>query len=725
MLDLLKQYFGYDEFLPLQEEIITSVLNGEDSLVLMPTGGGKSLCYQLPALSLDGLTLVVSPLIALMKDQVDALQANGIPAGAINRMMPYSEVRSVHEQARKGTLKILYVAPERLALPEFQDFLASLRVTLVAVDEAHCISVWGHDFRPDYRRLGDLRRKMPGVPFLALTATATERVRGDIIDQLRLSRPRQFIASFNRPNLSYGVVPKRSDSFDSLVALFDRHKDASAIIYCTSRKDTEDLAARLRDTGLDAQPYHAGLENEVRRQTQESFVHDRIPIVVATIAFGMGIDKPNIRLLVHYDLPKSLEGYYQETGRAGRDGLPGDCVLFYSFGDVSKLEFLIDKTEDESERRNARQKLAQVVEFCQLQSCRRKYILGYFGEEWDRKNCGGCDFCLVPKEEFDATIIAQKILSAVIRTEQRFGINHVSAVLRGANTKAIRQRGHDKLSVYGIAEEFSDGELKEIAGLLVAEGLLFKNSGEYPTLSVTKAGRMFLKNREEIALARPNREEELASTASRAALDYDRALFSVLRGLRTRLAAERDVPPYVIFGDVTLQQMAYYVPQSRDTLARISGVGAMKLEQFGDTFLAAIVDYASAHDLKERITPARKRNKPDRGKCLGTTYVQTRQLLQQGMSIKEIARERGLAESTIAGHLNRLVRAGEKLDLGPLLPHQERFDLIRAALVETGGEYLSPAKEVLGDEYSYDEIRIVWLYLGQQVHSSKQSEPNS
>lgn len=714
MLDLLKQYFGYDEFLPLQEEIITSVLNEEDALVLMPTGGGKSLCYQLPALRLDGLTLVVSPLIALMKDQVDALQANGIPAGAINSMMLFFEVRRVHEQARQGTLKILYVAPERLSLPEFQDFLASLRVSLVAVDEAHCISVWGHDFRPDYRRLGDLRRKMPGVPFLALTATATERVRRDIVDQLRLSRPRHFIASFNRPNLSYGVVPKRSDSFDLLVESLNGHKDASAIIYCTSRRDTEDLAARLRDTGLYAQPYHAGLENEVRRQTQESFVHDRVPIVVATVAFGMGIDKPNIRLLVHYDLPKSLEGYYQETGRAGRDGLPSDCILFYSFGDVSKLEFLIDKSEDESERQNARHKLGQVVEFCQLQSCRRKYILGYFGEEWEGENCGGCDFCLVPKEEFDATIIAQKILSAVIRTEQRFGINHVSAVLRGANTKAIRQRGHDKLSVYGIAEEFSDGELKEIAGLLVAEGLLFKSSGEYPTLSVTKAGRMFLKEREELALARPKREEKIESTASRAALEYDRALFSLLRGLRSRLAAEKDVPPYVIFGDVTLQQMAYYFPQSRDSLARISGVGARKLDQLGDTFLTAIVDYASSHGLKEQYIPAQKRNKSDRSKRLGTTYGQTRQFLQQGMSIEEIARKRGLSKSTIAGHLNRLVREGEKLDLRPLLPPKERFDRIRTALDKTGGEYLSPAKEVLGDEYSYDEIRIVWLHLGQE-----------
>ncbi len=413
MLDLLKQYFGFDEFLPLQEEIIASVLNGEDSLVLMPTGGGKSLCYQLPALRLDGLTLVVSPLIALMKDQVDALKSNGIPAAFVNSTLPFSEILRVQEQVLQGVLKILYVAPERLALPAFQSFLSRLKVSLVAVDEAHCISVWGHDFRPDYRRLGELRNTLPGVPFLALTATATERVRRDILDQLQLSQPRQFIASFNRANLNYSVLPKNRDSFEVLVELLQKHKGESSIIYCTSRKETEGLAARLRGGGFDAQPYHAGLENEVRRQTQENFIRDRVSIIVATIAFGMGIDKPNIRLLVHYDLPKSLEGYYQETGRAGRDGLPSDCVLLYNYGDAAKQEFFIEQVEDGAERRNARQKLGQVVEFCQLQSCRRKYILHYFGEAWDEENCGGCDFCLVPREEFDATIIAQKILSAV------------------------------------------------------------------------------------------------------------------------------------------------------------------------------------------------------------------------------------------------------------------------------------------------------------------------
>lgn len=713
MLDLLKQYFGYDEFLPLQEEIIGSVLNREDSLVLMPTGGGKSLCYQLPALKLDGLTLVVSPLIALMKDQVDALSSNGIPAAFINSTLPFNEMRLVQEQALQGVLKILYVAPERLSLPAFQSFLARLKVSLVAVDEAHCISVWGHDFRPDYRRLGELRNTLPGVPFLALTATATERVRRDILEQIHLNQPRQFVASFNRANLSYNVLPKNRDSFEVLIELLQKHKGGSSLIYCTSRRETESLAASLRDNGYDAQPYHAGLENEVRRQTQEDFIRDRVSIVVATIAFGMGIDKPNIRLLVHYDLPKSLESYYQETGRAGRDGLPSDCVLLYNYGDAAKQEFFIEQVEDEAERRNARQKLEQMVDFCQIQSCRRQHILRYFGEEWEKENCGGCDFCLVPREEFDATIIAQKILSAVIRTGERFGINHVCTVLRGGNTKAIRQWDHGKLSVYGIAKEFSLSELKEIAGLLIAEGLLYKNSRDYATYGVSDAGRSFLKDRESLTLAMPKHEKEKESSASRAALDYDQALFDALRDLRSRLAAEKNVPPYVIFGDVTLQQMAYFVPQSRETLSKIHGVGTMKLEQLGDTFLSTIVAHARTHNLEERDVPVRHTKKKSREVKAGSTYDQTKQLLHQGMSIEEVARERGLTTSTIAGHLERLVRAGEKLDFGPLLPPQERFDEIREALAQTGGEYLSPAKDVLGDEYSYDEIRIVWLYLGQ------------
>ena len=720
MQDLLKQYFGYDDFLPLQEEIISSVLEGRDALALMPTGGGKSLCYQLPALRLGGLTLVVSPLIALMKDQVDALQANGIAAAFINSTLPYSEINRIQGQAQRGDLKLLYVAPERLAQAGFQYFLARLNVSLVAVDEAHCISVWGHDFRPDYRKLGELRRSLPGVPFLALTATATERVRRDIVDQLHLNGPQQFIASFNRANLSYSVLPKRNDTFDTLAGLLQKRKGESAIIYCSSRKVTEGLAGRLRHRGFDAQPYHAGLDNDVRRQTQERFIRDGVSIIVATIAFGMGIDKSNIRLLVHYDLPKSLEGYYQETGRAGRDGLPSECVLFYSYGDAAKQEFFIDQIEDERERRNAKEKLAQVIEFCQLQACRRRFILGYFNEAWQEENCGGCDFCLTPKEEFDATIIAQKILSAVIRMGERFGINHVSGVLRGANTKSIRQWEHNNLSVYGIVKDFSDAEIKEMAGLLVAEGLLYKNSRDYPTLGVTEAGRIFLKDRETLTLNRPKREEEKASAASRDALDYDQALFEELRGLRSRLGAERNVPPNAVFGDVTLQQMAFYLPQSRESLSRISGVGRAKLEQLGDTFLSVICEHARSHGLEERDIPGRRRDRIHREYRAGSTFDLTKQLLKQGMTIDEVAQQRGLARSTIANHLERLIRSGEQFDLRPLMPPPERFERIKAAFEETGGDFLSPVKEILGDDYSFGEIRLVSILLSQQVGSSEQ-----
>ena len=407
-LTLLKSHFGYDHFLPLQEKIITNVLARKDSLALMPTGGGKSLCYQLPALCFDGLTLVVSPLIALMKDQVDGLKANGIAAEFINSTLSPAEIARVQAQAKKGQLKILYLAPERLTLSGFRDFVRTLDVNLIAIDEAHCISEWGHDFRPDYRDLKALRRDFPAIPVIALTATATEKVREDIIVQLGLQRGQTFLSSFNRANLTYLVQPKRT-AFSELLELLRRHKNEPAIIYCFSRKDTEGLAADLSANGLKALPYHAGLDNDLRKRTQEKFFRDEVPIIVATIAFGMGIDKPDIRLVVHYDLPKSLEGHYQETGRAGRDGLLSECVLFYSYGDKIKQDHFIDQIEDDVEQQNARQKLAQVVEFCELQTCRRKYLLEYFGEKWEEENCSGCDVCLTPKEEFDATEIAQKI----------------------------------------------------------------------------------------------------------------------------------------------------------------------------------------------------------------------------------------------------------------------------------------------------------------------------
>ena len=789
MRDLLKKHFGFDEFLPLQEEIISSVLEGRDTLVLMPTGGGKSLCYQLPALRFDGLTLVVSPLIALMKDQVDALKANGIAAGYINSALTRSEIRRVEDQVRRGSLKILYVAPERLALPEFRDFLEPLRIGLVAVDEAHCISEWGHDFRPDYRRLGHLRRDLSGVPFIALTATATERVRLDVVEHLGLTQPRRFIASFNRANLSYTVRPKQR-AYAGLLGLLEKHEGESAIVYCFSRKGTEELAEGLRDDGFNALPYHAGLEREVRRKTQDRFINDEVPIIAATIAFGMGIDKSNIRLVVHYDLPKSLENYYQETGRAGRDGLPSDCVLFFSYGDRVKQNYFIDQIEDEMERRRSRDKLAKVVEFCDLRTCRRGYLLGYFGESWEPDSCGACDVCLTPREEFDATEIAQKIMSAVVRTGQRFGIGHVIRVLRGSRAKRVRELGHDRLSVYGIVSEFSEADLKELANQMIARDLLFNHGHEYPTLGITPGGWKFLKKREKLVLSKPRSWEDLTASPDRETQEYDRPLFEKLRALRGRIATRLSVPPYVVFSDATLQQMARWIPQSRETLARVSGVGSVKLEQLGGEFLEAIQSHAREHGLEDRTPPSQNRDasgglqrgdktgepaysvdeirqeharayekwsreedeelvrKHGRGsnisdlamhfgrrpsairsrlKKLGLskpgtkdrslTYDQTMRLFRQGLSIEEVAGRRGLTRRTIVSHLEFLATDGEQLDLDRHLPPPEHAEKIIAAFRELGSLYtaLKPVKEMVGEDCSYEEIRLVRIFLRQQT----------
>ena len=734
VLDLLKKHFGYDQFRPLQAEIIASVLERRDTLVLMPTGGGKSLCYQLPALRFDGLTLVVSPLIALMKDQVDTLKANGIAAEFINSSLTYPELNRVRTRVRRNAVKILYVAPERLALSGFRDFLAGLKVSLVAVDEAHCISMWGHEFRPDYRNLVDLRRLLPGVPFIALTATATEQVRRDVAEQLELTQPQEFAASFNRANLTYSVRPKRN-SVDALAALLDEYRGESCIVYCFSRKSTEDLATALCERGLSALPYHAGLDTPVRSQTQEKFIRDEVPIIVATIAFGMGIDKPDVRLVVHYDLPKSLEGYYQETGRAGRDGLPSECALFYSYGDKVKQDFFIDQIENAAEQRNAQDKLAQVIEFCDLQTCRRKYLLAYFGEDWPQDNCGGCDVCLTPREEFDATVIAQKILSAIVRTGERFGIAHLSQVLRGANTKRIRELRHDRLSVYGIVGDFSDGEIKEVAGLLQAKSLLRKNSREYAGLSLTPVGRAFLKNREKLTLTRAKRAEPALRVTpdsdpaqvwrrrdappladEQADLAVDAALFEQLRTLRRELAEERNVPPYVIFGDVTLRQMAAYLPQSRESLSRISGVGAAKLEQWGEAFLEVIRSHADEQGLAERPVPGTRRSRESQGSKVsrqGSTHIATKQLLEQGRSLAEVATERGLSVRTVVGHVEKLVADDEDFDLGPLLPVSDRLEAIQNAIDRSGATALAPVKAMLGKDYTYEEIRLVRAFMRQ------------
>lgn len=493
MRDHLKTYFGFDAFRPLQEEIISAVLAGQDTFVLMPTGGGKSLCYQLPALMVDGLTLVVSPLIALMKDQVDALNQHGIRAEYLNSSQSQEEMRRVQNSVVTGDVKILYVSPERLALIGFQQLMSRVKVRLVAIDEAHCISEWGHDFRPEYRNLRDVRVFFPNVPIIALTATATPRVRQDITQALALREPRVFISSFDRSNLFYHVRQKL-DVFSALTALLTHYKDQSVIIYCFSRKDTEALAQDLSDSGLQALPYHAGLSRDVRASTQEQFIADEVKIIVATIAFGMGIDKPDVRLVVHMDLPKTMEAYYQETGRAGRDGLKSDCVLFYSIADRRKHDYFINQLEDGTQRERSRKLLAHVVRYGELSVCRRRFILDYFGESYPSGSCGACDNCVVPvSNTVQDDTMTQKILCAVLRTGERFGIGYVCDVLRGSRNKRILEQGHQKLSVHGLLRNIPVGDLRVYVCSLIRNGYLEKYGAEYPILRVSKRGKEMLK----------------------------------------------------------------------------------------------------------------------------------------------------------------------------------------------------------------------------------------
>ncbi len=719
MLNRLKTYFGYDTFRPLQEEIIQTVLQKKDVLVLMPTGGGKSLCYQLPALAMEGITLVVSPLIALMKDQVDALTANGVESAFINSSLTPQEVFDVQTRAQNGTLKILYVAPERLALYDFQQFLKQLTVSLIAIDEAHCISEWGHDFRPEYRNLKGLRASFPNVPVIALTATATTEVRDDILAQLNMESAPVFLSSFNRPNLHYTVEPK-DQTFTRLLKRLTDYKDKAVILYCFSRKDTESLAEDLCHEGFSALPYHAGLNRELRKTTQEKFIRDEVPIIVATIAFGMGIDKPDVRLVAHMDLPKSIEGYYQETGRAGRDGLPSECVLFYSFGDKRKQDYFIGQIQDDRERALAQEKLGRVVDYCEQSACRRRFLLEYFGEKTEGSTCQGCDNCTKPKQEdTDATEIAQKILSAVLKTEERFGMAYVCDVLHGSKKKRVIENGHENLSVFGLAKSVPMDQLRTHTMSLIQKGYLIKNSGDYPTLSVSALGKNTLRDRTAILL--PKQEHVLLPLAkgevgrgsiTGASAASDPTLFTQLRTLRKSIADEHNVPPFVVFGDRTLHEMATYFPQSIQSLGSIFGVGKTKLEQFGNQFLTCIKSYAQEHQLTEKPMQRKiERRSLTTVSRPSSTFQKTKELIDQKYSIARIATNRSLSEGTIIGHIIKLLSEGERMDITYLQPTGERFEMIKQAFQTANTNMLSPVKTLLGDEYSYEEIRFARLFF--------------
>jgi ATP-dependent DNA helicase RecQ len=594
----LKKHFGHDALRPLQEEIIVDALAGRDVFALMPTGGGKSLCFQLPALLRDGLTIVVSPLISLMKDQVDALQTSGIAATLLNSTLDGNEARTRLHGLYGGEYRLLYVAPERLMLESFLEKAKQWNVSQIAIDEAHCISEWGHDFRPEYRELAKLRTHFPEVPIMALTATATERVRADILKQLKLRDPRCYVASFNRPNLSYRVVPK-SKPYEQVLAFIRGRPNESGIVYCASRKTADSLAEKLSADGIKAKPYHAGLEGRQRGQHQELFLRDDARVITATIAFGMGINKPNVRFVIHHDLPKNIESYYQETGRAGRDGLPADCVLLFNASDVVKQRRFIEE-KSEREQRIAHEQLRAMIGYAETRDCRRATLLSYFGEEFAKTSCDGCDNCLNPRETFDGTLHAQKFLSCVHRIYAKdgfgFGLNHVVEVLTGGDTEAIRQRGHDRLSTFGIGRDAKRGAWQAMGRELLRMGLVAAAPGKFATLQLTDAGLEALRERKPITLTTPFDVETGKPRRKRTGeIECDEELFERLRVVRRKIADARDVPAYVIFSDVSLREMARAYPTAPAEFGRIPGVGQQKLRDFAAPFTSAIADYLETH----------------------------------------------------------------------------------------------------------------------------------
>lgn len=711
---LLKQYFGYDSFRPLQLEIMAATMSGKDVVAILPTGAGKSLTFQLPALAEDGVTLVISPLIALMKDQVDSLTASGIPATFLNSSLDPAEARDRSESLSNGEYKLLYAAPERVITPGFIADLKRWNIRRIAVDEAHCISEWGHDFRPEYRQLAELRKHLPGIPFLALTATATPKVRQDISRQLRMEKPENFLASFNRPNLSYSILPKSKPARQVFEFVHSRREE-SGIIYLQSRKSTEAMAATLKAEGISAIAYHAGLDPATRAKNQEAFIRDEARIVCATVAFGMGINKPDVRYVIHADLPKNIEGYYQETGRAGRDGLPSECLLLYSRGDLMKnLRFLDDATDMQAAKIAGAQ-MKKMADFAETTTCRRTALLAYFGETWPDENCGGCDACLNPPEQYDATISVQKLLSCIIRAKQAAGFstgaNHIAQVLAGANTTKVREYGHDKITTYGIGAETPREEWAALARQLIQSGLIDASQDNYQTLNVSRKGSELLKSREKILLARLPFSESTGATAklSRAGnIPCDEPLFHALRALRKTIADEKSVPPYVIFGDTPLRHMARRYPQTKADFLNIPGVGTQKLDDYGQPFMAEIKTHLATHEkqtFEALKTPPPPKMKTEDG--LTGTQLETLAQYKSGKSTAQIAKSRDMATSTIATHLAAAITHG-KITPNPRdffsEADEKRIDAAVAA-AEEGLTKLGPIHATLNGEIPYETLK--------------------
>ncbi|MGB0467151.1 MAG: DNA helicase RecQ [Pontibacterium sp.] len=642
---LLKDVFGYEQFRTPQAEVIETLLSGQDALVVMPTGGGKSLCYQLPALLRPGVAVVVSPLIALMQDQVSALSQWGISAGCLNSSVDYQLIVETEQQLRAGTLDLLYIAPERLLQPRTLDLLSQCQIALFAIDEAHCVSQWGHDFRPEYLQLFKLRERFPGVPRIALTATADERTRQEIINRLELTDAVRFVQGFDRPNIRYRIGQKDRAKEQLLKFLKDEHPKDAGVVYCLSRKRVEETAAWLCEKGFDALPYHAGLPADLRNHNQHRFLNEEGVVIVATIAFGMGIDKPNVRFVAHLDLPKSVEAYYQETGRAGRDGQPADAWMVYGLQDVIFLRQMLAASQaNDLHKQVEQQKLEAMLGLCEITSCRRQALLAYFGET-EHPPCGNCDTCLEPVPVWDGTEAARKALSAVYRTGQRFGVTHIIETLIGNRPDRVVQLGHDKLSTFGIGKELDKKQWRSVFRQLVARAYLSVDAAGHGVLHLTDKCRPVLKGEEALELRKDQRKQTGYSRnqGPQNKLEAeDFALWNALKAMRKTLADENEVPPYVIFHDATLMEMVMYRPLSHEQFRRLNGVGQRKLDLYGDQFI-------------EVIEAQQTRPEADQNHQAGQSVL----LYKSGMTIEQVARQQRLSSKVIYGHLAQAIQQGE------------------------------------------------------------------
>lgn len=694
--EILKEFFGYSEFRGNQKQIIQSVLSKKDTIVLMPTGGGKSVCYQVPAMIFEGLTLVISPLISLMKDQVDALNANGIPAAFLNSSQSQSEQRFISTQIESGKIKLLYIAPERLHRGDFplKDFLKTVNLSLVAIDEAHCVSQWGHDFRPEYLKIGELRKLFPQIPFIALTATADKLTRKDIAEKLGLKTPQWFVSSFDRSNITYRVTAKR-DAMGKLLEFLDFHKKDSGVIYCLSRKNVEETAAELQARGLLALPYHAGLPREEREKNQELFIKDEVKIMVATIAFGMGIDKSNVRFVVHMNMPQNVEGYYQETGRAGRDGLPSDALLFYSGQDAITLGRMLDQGDNQEFAHVMQEKLEKMKSFCQTKICRRKFLLNYFGEEYTG-DCGNCDICFQKGNRQDMTIPSQMLLSTIARLGESFGIGYVLLILRGSKSVKVLE-AHQNLSVYGIGKDRPESFWKDLCDKLIQEDYLAEAGAQFPTLKLTAFAWQKLKDKEKILLPMEESSPEISNIPS----THHEGLLDELKALRFAIAQKSGVPPYVVFADSSLVEMATFLPIDEGSFLEISGVGQVKAQSYGSDFMKIIADYVE----KNRLTPKRK-NQAQRTKPVRNSQSEmiTLKLFNEGKNIYQIAEARGMTFNTVEEHLVNMVKKKE-VDVEKFLSKDDLLN-IRLAYRRQETRFLKPLKEQFGERYSYFQLKV-------------------